>query len=347
MSDYARQYDFSPKDALATGDPLKLILGSEADAEFDAIVTAIATKYDSSDLASQAQAQAAASNAVLMTPARVSDWAQANSGILYDLQLLSDPNADRIVFWDDSAGAGAFLSLGTGLAISGTELQLSLAAIDHDSLSGFVADEHVAHSGVTFSAGEGLTGGGTIAANRSFALALSSLTQETTFDTTNDMIAFYDASAGAHRKTPLGNLYGVALGDGKWYLGSNKPLSSTLSTITSLTEAYDDLTRGTFDAAAGTYTAGASGARIQVWGSFRILNVNSGDAAYCQIQVDGTAKAEDRMSSAGGSEDVHLKPMTVLTLTVGQVVRFQAAATSSETITSGESNAFICIIELA
>ena len=42
--------------------------------------------------------------------------------------------------------------------------------IDHDLLTGFVSDEHVAHSGVTLTAGSGLTGGGTIAASRSFAV---------------------------------------------------------------------------------------------------------------------------------------------------------------------------------
>jgi len=42
------------------------------------------------------------------------------------------------------------------------------AGVNHDALLNFVADEHVAHSGVTFSAGAGLTGGGTIAASRTF-----------------------------------------------------------------------------------------------------------------------------------------------------------------------------------
>ena len=35
---------------------------------------------------------------------------------------LVDPNADRILFWDDSAGAVTFLSTGTGVSISGTTL---------------------------------------------------------------------------------------------------------------------------------------------------------------------------------------------------------------------------------
>jgi len=42
------------------------------------------------------------------------------------------------------------------------------ADIVHDSLSGFVANEHIDHSGVTLTAGTGLTGGGTIAASRTF-----------------------------------------------------------------------------------------------------------------------------------------------------------------------------------
>lgn len=38
---------------------------------------------------------------------------------------LVDPNADRILFWDDSAGAMAFLTAGTGLTITGTTLDAS------------------------------------------------------------------------------------------------------------------------------------------------------------------------------------------------------------------------------
>lgn len=37
---------------------------------------------------------------------------------------LADPNADRIMFWDDSAGAVTWLVPGTGIAISGTSLDL-------------------------------------------------------------------------------------------------------------------------------------------------------------------------------------------------------------------------------
>jgi len=36
---------------------------------------------------------------------------------------LTDPNADRILFWDDSAGAVTWLTAGTGLTISGTTIE--------------------------------------------------------------------------------------------------------------------------------------------------------------------------------------------------------------------------------
>lgn len=44
MSDYTQVTDYSTKDALASGDAAKKILGSEIDAEFGAIATAIASK---------------------------------------------------------------------------------------------------------------------------------------------------------------------------------------------------------------------------------------------------------------------------------------------------------------
>ena len=70
------------------------------------------------------------------------------------LEALADPNADRILFWDDSAGATAWLSTSSasGLSLSGTTL--SLSAIPNSSLT---------NSSVTYTSGNGLTGGGAVA----------------------------------------------------------------------------------------------------------------------------------------------------------------------------------------
>ena len=51
------------------------------------------------------------------------------------LESLSDPDDDRILFWDDSAGSTAFLDAGTGITISGTTLSVNMGAFDTGDLS--------------------------------------------------------------------------------------------------------------------------------------------------------------------------------------------------------------------
>lgn len=52
---------------------------------------------------------------------------------------LADPNADRILFWDDSAGQYDYLTAGSGLTISGTTMTVSSSAFT----SSFTADEDI------------------------------------------------------------------------------------------------------------------------------------------------------------------------------------------------------------
>ena len=46
MSNYTKVTDFASKDTLSSGDPNKVIKGTEFETEFDNIATAIATKAD-------------------------------------------------------------------------------------------------------------------------------------------------------------------------------------------------------------------------------------------------------------------------------------------------------------
>jgi hypothetical protein len=46
VSDYTKTTDFAAKDSLSSGDPEKIILGADLDAEFEALETAIASKAD-------------------------------------------------------------------------------------------------------------------------------------------------------------------------------------------------------------------------------------------------------------------------------------------------------------
>lgn len=47
---------------------------------------------------------------------------QASNASLTQIAGLADPNADRLLFWDDSAGSYAYLTLGTNLSITGTTI---------------------------------------------------------------------------------------------------------------------------------------------------------------------------------------------------------------------------------
>jgi hypothetical protein len=67
--------------------------------------------------------------------ADVLKWVRKTSADTYDvvqvaeydaeiaqIAALVDPNADRMLFWDDSAGSYAYLTAGTGLTITGTTI---------------------------------------------------------------------------------------------------------------------------------------------------------------------------------------------------------------------------------
>ena len=129
MTDYTKTTNFTAKDALATGNALKVIKGSYFDTEYDNLATAIATKYDSADLATQGEAEAGTNNVALMTPLRTEQWsatwAAENGGMVADIQALADPDADRILGWDESANAAIAFTIGSGLTSTTTSIHIA------------------------------------------------------------------------------------------------------------------------------------------------------------------------------------------------------------------------------
>lgn len=357
MTDYTQNTIFTPKDALSTGDPDKLILGAELDPEFGELQTAIATKHDSSDIATQAQAEAGTSNTVLMTPLRGSQFLSGGSSggtalLLTSLRDLDDPGDDRIMYWDESVDAAAWLDIGTHLEITaGSVLNVLEGGIDHDALTNFVANEHVDHTTITITAGSGLVysvGGTDIAADATIDLDLSSLTAESTIDTVNDTVGFYDNSAAANRKVSLDVLLGDTLGDGKWYRNTTQSIGASLATLVYNTAAYNVLERGTFSTSTGEYTAGADGARVQVVAHILIDAQGVGDDADMQIQVNGTSQASGIVTNRGvyGASNSTLTMTTTLNLVASDVVRVQAKNDSTKNISGGVANFNLSIIEL-
>lgn len=91
----------------------------------------------------------------------------ANSGIIANTTGLFADGANGISV--DASGINV-LAGNSQLVSNSTGLWVNQAQINHNALSNYAADQHVAHTGVTLTAGNGLTGGGDISASRTFAV---------------------------------------------------------------------------------------------------------------------------------------------------------------------------------
>lgn len=151
------------------------------------------------------------------------------------LEDLTDPNADRIFFWDDSAGSSQWLevSTATGINISGTTLQL-----------GSIPNSSLTNSSVTYTAGAGLTGGGTVALGASATLTVGAGTGITVnaddvqlknaASLTNNSVLKWDSSNGQLANTIMSD-------DGSTVtISGNLTVNGTTTTINSTIVSISD-----------------------------------------------------------------------------------------------------------
>jgi len=82
------------------------------------------------------------------------------------------------------------------------------AGVNHNALQNYIVNEHINHSGVSITAGSGLTGGGDLTATRTLSLNINGLTEDLSPNGTTDYVATWDVSAGMHKKVLLNNLPG-------------------------------------------------------------------------------------------------------------------------------------------
>lgn len=275
------------------------------------------------------------------------------------LEALADPNADRLIGWDDSAGNTEWITISTGLTLTGTTLTASGAAfdisalgtvtpvlgdliafadvsnansmskttltavnaiIDHDATLNFVADEHIAHSSITLTAGVGLSGGGTIAANRTFTLDLSELTDVAL--ASGDYLAIEDVTDNSTKKANVTDLHSVLNHDSftgfvanehiDWTsTSSNLNTSGTVSATTSVSSGFFGpvLTGGT------DYIImkldSATGSRMDVRNSSNVIvsslgQYNSNTAGFLRLYTDNAADVSYRIAAPLSSQDTLL-----------------------------------------
>ena len=140
--------------------------------------------------------------------------------------------------------------------------------ITHDDTDGFVANEHIDHTSVTLTAGTGLSGGGTIAANRSFAVDFSDSTLQTAvsgaFTTASSSLAtrITDATASINflssslivDATASINTLSASLGDATASLKSISGSQSTRLTTLETASGSQSTRLTTLETASGSFS---------------------------------------------------------------------------------------------
>ena len=115
---------------------------------------------------------------------------------------------------------------GTGITVGVDTISTNDAEINHDNLSGFEANEHIDHSSVSITAGDGLTGGGTIASNRTFAVGQGTgITVTADAISTNDAQINHDNLSGFEANEHIDHS-GVSITAGKGLTGGGDITSS-------------------------------------------------------------------------------------------------------------------------
>jgi hypothetical protein len=149
-----------------------------------AFVEAQVATHDNTDEMAEGSTNLYFTNARARTAVSVSD-AGGDGSLAYN------STSGVITYTGPSASeVRAHLSAGTGINYSGGAFSTDDSEIDIHSLSGYVADEHIAHSGVSILAGSGLTGGGTIAASRTLNIGAGTGITVNTDDIAVNMSAF-------------------------------------------------------------------------------------------------------------------------------------------------------------
>lgn len=219
------------------------------------------------------------------------------------LEDLTDPNADRIFFWDDSAGASKFLEVSTASGINITATTLALASIPNASLT---------NSSVTYTAGAGLTGGGAVALGASATLNIGAGTGITVNADdvqlknagalTNNTVSKWDSTNGQF-------INSLITDDGSTVtIGGNLDVNGTTTTIDSIIVSIGDNMMQYANANV------ANSVDIGFYGNY----VNSG-TKYASFFYDASASsAGEAVFSLGFTATEPTS--TVASLTVGRLV---------------------------
>lgn len=131
MSNYTKTTDFSAKDDLPGGDPDKVVVGAELDAEFDAIATAVATKANSASVPTLSGQNTFTSTQIISSTQPVLRFYETDGGSDEKLWSVFVDASGFVISTredDNAAGIQAFTAVrGSGTAISSVSLRAGVA----------------------------------------------------------------------------------------------------------------------------------------------------------------------------------------------------------------------------
>lgn len=180
----------------------------------------------------------------------------------------------------------------------------------HNSLSGYVANEHVNHTSVTLTAGAGLTGGGDISASRSFAvgagtgitvnaddvaLNVNGLTTDT--PTAGDFFPFHDTSGGDVNKAAATGTGNVVLATSPQFTTDIRPSANDGASLGISGTAWSDAffaAGGVLNWNAGAFTVTEVSGRLDISGGWSF----TGDISPAQITANQNDYAPTGFASA-------------------------------------------------
>lgn len=162
-----------------------------------------------------------------------------SGGTTRPLNIYTPGNSGQVYLKTDgtvgisNATPGFTLDVGGTFNVSGN---CTFGGTGHDDFTDFVSDEHVAHSGVTLTAGSGLAGGGDISANRTFDLDINSLAAAVI--AAGDFVPFWDITATATNKKITFTNFEAALTHDNLIAGTiaDHDTTATGANLTSLTD---------------------------------------------------------------------------------------------------------------
>ena len=245
------------------------------------------------------------------------DGATGTQGIETDTGLTYNPSS------------GILTTTSVAGNLTGTVLTATQGTVDHDSLANFVANEHIDHSSVSVIAGDGLTGGGTIAANRTLAIGAG-----TGIDVAADAIS---VDVSDFMTNGSNNRIVTATGTDAMNAEANLTFDgSELSLTGTLTVGVDDTGHDVklFGATAGSYMLWDESEDDLIVRKGRILLQNAGGDSKFIANTNGNVTVTDLTVSGGdinydNGQDATFSIDATTSTTAGRDLTISAGSTAT------------------